>query len=43
MTHENYNPAAIESKWQKIWQESGVFEPSNDFSKPKKYMCETTA
>lgn len=38
MTHENYNPAAIESKWQKIWQESGVFEPSNDFSKPKKYI-----
>ncbi len=38
MTHENYNPAAIESKWQKIWQDSGVFEPSNDFSKPKKYI-----
>lgn len=38
MTHENYNPAAIESKWQKIWQDNGVFEPSNDFSKPKKYI-----
>ncbi|MDY5185461.1 leucine--tRNA ligase [Helicobacter trogontum] len=38
MKHENYNPAAVESKWQQIWQDSGVFEPSNDFSKPKKYI-----
>lgn len=36
--HENYNPATIESKWQKIWQDNHSFEPSNDFSKPKKYI-----
>lgn len=36
--HENYNPAIIESKWQKIWRDNHSFEPSNDFSKPKKYI-----
>ncbi len=35
---ENYNHVSIESKWQKIWLDSKVFEPSDDFSKPKKYI-----
>ena len=33
-----YNPRDIESKWQKIWFDNEVFEPSSDFSKPKKYI-----
>ncbi len=33
-----YNPKEIESKWQKIWDESGEFEPSLDMSLPKKYI-----
>lgn len=35
---ENYNPKIIEKKWQKIWADSHAFEPSSDFSKPKKYI-----
>ncbi len=34
----SYNPKEIEKKWQRIWAESGAFEPSDDFSKPKKYI-----
>ena len=34
----NYNAKAIEKKWQKIWADSRSFEPSSDFSKPKKYI-----
>ncbi len=33
-----YIPAQIEKKWQKIWQEQNYFEPSEDKSKPKKYI-----
>ncbi len=32
-----YNPAAIEKKWQKIWEDNNTFEPSKDYSKPKFY------
>lgn len=38
VTNESYNPASIESKWQEIWQKNHAFEPSDDFSKPKKYI-----
>ncbi|MDD5717086.1 MAG: leucine--tRNA ligase [Sulfuricurvum sp.] len=34
----NYIPASIEAKWQNIWSTTKAFEPSNDFSKPKKYI-----
>lgn len=34
----SYNPKEIEKKWQKIWADSGAFEPSDDFSRPKKYI-----
>ncbi len=34
----NYTPASIEQKWQRTWSEAKAFEPSNDFSKPKKYI-----
>jgi len=33
-----YNPKEIEAKWQKKWEEEGVFEPSNDLNLPKKYI-----
>ena len=28
----------IEKKWQKFWIDNKSFEPSDDFSKPKKYI-----
>ncbi|WP_345979464.1 leucine--tRNA ligase [Sulfurimonas sp. HSL3-2] len=33
-----YTPATIETKWQKFWSENSSFEPSNDFTKEKKYI-----
>ena len=32
-----YNPSEIEPKWQKKWEESGVFHASNTSDKPKYY------
>lgn len=34
---KEYNFSAIESKWQKYWDEHKTFEASNDFSKKKYY------
>lgn len=34
----NYTPASIEAKWQKTWSATKAYEPSSDFSKPKKYV-----
>ena len=34
---KEYNLSAIESKWQKYWDEHKTFEASNDFSKKKFY------
>ena len=33
----HYDFAAIEKKWQTIWEETGVFHAKNDFSLPKFY------
>ena len=33
-----YSSKAIEKKWQKHWKENDSFEPSEDFSKEKKYI-----
>jgi leucyl-tRNA synthetase len=33
-----YNHKQIESKWQKIWEESKTYKVENDFTKPK-YYC----
>ena len=33
----NYDFRAAEEKWQKRWEESGVFNASDDYSKPKFY------
>lgn len=35
-----YNPAATEEKWQKVWEETNAFEVKQDSSKPKKYVLE---
>jgi leucyl-tRNA synthetase len=34
----NYSPSIIETKWQKFWAENKSFEPSEDFTKEKKYI-----
>lgn len=34
----NYTPASIETKWQNTWSATKAYEPSTDFSKPKKYV-----
>ncbi len=33
-----YRPSVIEKKWQDYWSENSSFEPSNDFTKEKKYI-----
>ncbi|MFT9076832.1 leucine--tRNA ligase [Ethanoligenens sp.] len=33
----HYDFAAIEKKWQKIWEDTGAFHAKNDFSLPKFY------
>lgn len=33
-----YDSKSIELKWQKIWDEEGIFEPKDDYSLPKKYI-----
>ena len=35
-----YNPKVIEPKWQKIWEESGIYKAEESKSKPKKYILE---
>ncbi|WP_104732411.1 leucine--tRNA ligase [Helicobacter salomonis] len=35
---QHYNAHSIEQKWQAIWTRSGVFEPLEDLTKPKKYI-----
>ena len=37
MPNAPYDFAAIEKKWQKIWDEEKTFAASDDFSKPKYY------
>ena len=34
---KQYNPAEIEKKWQKIWEDTGAFRAEDDFTKPKFY------
>ena len=35
-----YNPQAIEAKWQKRWEDARIFETEADPSKPKYYVLE---
>ncbi len=37
---QRYNPKDIEPKWQKLWEESGIYKASEDSAKPKKYILE---
>ena len=37
MEFRPYVPAAIEQKWQKIWDEQHAFEASTDYTRPKFY------
>jgi len=37
---QHYNPSAIEKKWQKTWEEKGLFKVKEDPSKPKYYLLE---
>ena len=35
-----YDPQAIETKWQRIWDEEDLFKTDEDPAKPKKYVLE---
>ncbi|HVA17737.1 MAG TPA: leucine--tRNA ligase [Candidatus Dormibacteraeota bacterium] len=35
-----YEPQAIEAKWQKIWEEQGAFHADRDAKRPKYYVLE---
>ncbi len=37
---KRYNPKDIESKWQKVWESSGLYRASDKDSRPKKYILE---
>src|ERR1700760_4122623 len=37
---ENYNFRSTEAKWQDSWEKSGIFDCSDDKSKPKYYVLE---
>lgn len=37
---QRYNPKDIEPRWQKTWQESGIYQAAEDPTKPKKYILE---
>ncbi len=35
-----YNPKQIEPKWQKIWEDQGIYRARDDTTMPKKYILE---
>jgi leucyl-tRNA synthetase len=35
-----YNPKEIEPKWQKVWAESGIYNATEDKTRPKRYVLE---
>jgi len=35
---QRYNPKEIEQKWQKVWEDSKIYQASEDPSKPKSYV-----
>lgn len=37
---KRYNPKEIEPKWQKSWEESGIYQATEDSSRPKRYVLE---
>ena len=40
MATERYNAREAESRWQKVWDEAGVFATANDDPRPKYYVLE---
>ncbi len=40
MSEKAFNPQEIEPKWQKRWEEAGLYTTSTDASKPKYYVLE---
>jgi len=40
MTIERYNARDAESRWQKVWEERGIFATRNDDPRPKYYVLE---
>ena len=34
----NYSSKELEKQWQNYWEKNRSFEPSEDFTKPKKYI-----
>jgi leucyl-tRNA synthetase len=40
MTTERYNARDAEPRWQKIWDQRGIFNTKNDDSRPKHYVLE---
>ncbi len=38
--NERYNARAAEARWQKVWDERGIFATSNDDPRPKYYVLE---
>src|SRR6266540_2751350 len=40
MTTERYNAREAEPRWQKIWEERGIFRTPNDDPRPKYYVLE---
>src|ERR1051326_8935917 len=40
MTSERYNAREAEPRWQKIWEERGIFQTHNEDSRPKSYVLE---
>lgn len=37
---QRYNPKDIEPKWQKAWEAQGIYQASEDPTKPKRYVLE---
>jgi leucyl-tRNA synthetase len=40
MPEKSYRPLEIEPKWQKAWQDAGLYRTSTDASKPKYFVLE---
>jgi leucyl-tRNA synthetase len=40
MNNERYNAREAEPRWQKIWEERGIYKTSNDDPRPKYYVLE---
>ena len=38
--NERYNARAAEARWQRVWDERGIFATKNDDPRPKYYVLE---